>query len=238
MEWSDLKSIVGKAAPVVGTLLGGPAGAAVGGLISAALGTENDPDSVSAALIGNPDALVKLQELQTNAKVQLQQLAVTAEENRMQEANKQYAAEAADRDSARQLAAKQPNDWVRPTLTIAVIAATIGVVFMVLLGAADRTLRDPVIAATAGGLVMYFLNESRQVLGFWFGTTRDEQTTTQAITQFAVTPGTVSAPAANAVTTTVSAPPSLPQSVSVTPAATEQPYTPTPGAQGDIYQGS
>jgi hypothetical protein len=189
--WSDIAGIVGKAAPVIGGLLGGPAGAAVGGLISSALGTENSPDAVSAALAGNPDAIVKVQELQTNAKVQLQQLAVTAEQNRLSAATAQYAAEAADRDSARKLAGQQPRDWMRPLLSLLIIAATIGIVFLVLLGVADGTLKDPVIAATAGGLVMYFIRESSQVLGFWFGMTREASVQNQAITAFATSPGTV-----------------------------------------------
>lgn len=189
--WNDIAGIVGKAAPVIGGLLGGPAGAAVGGLISSALGAENSPDAVSAALAGNPDALVKVQELQTNAKVQLQQLAVTAEQNRLSAANVQYAAEAADRDSARKLAGQQPHDWMRPLLSLAIIVATIAIVMMVMLGAADGTLRDPVISATAGGLVMYFIRESSQVLGFWFGMTREASVQTQAITTFATSPGTV-----------------------------------------------
>ena len=34
MEWKDVAGIVGKAAPLLGTLLGGPAGTAVGGLVA------------------------------------------------------------------------------------------------------------------------------------------------------------------------------------------------------------
>ena len=38
MEWKDVANVVGKAAPILGTLLGGPAGAAVGALVASALG--------------------------------------------------------------------------------------------------------------------------------------------------------------------------------------------------------
>lgn len=74
MDWKDLAGIVGKAAPALGTLLGGPAGAAVGGLIASALGTGASPDDVSAALTNNPDALVKLRQIEADKTVKLQEL--------------------------------------------------------------------------------------------------------------------------------------------------------------------
>jgi hypothetical protein len=35
MDWKDISGLVGKAAPVLGTLLGGPAGGAIGGITPA-----------------------------------------------------------------------------------------------------------------------------------------------------------------------------------------------------------
>jgi hypothetical protein len=63
MNWTDISSAVGKAAPLLGTVLGGPAGGAVGGLIAAALGTKDTPEAVSAAL-ANPDAAIKLRQIE------------------------------------------------------------------------------------------------------------------------------------------------------------------------------
>lgn len=76
MEWRDIASVVGKAAPLLGTLLTGPVGSAVavGGMIASALGTGNNPEEVSAAL-GNPDNLVKLRQIESDQKVRLQELA-------------------------------------------------------------------------------------------------------------------------------------------------------------------
>lgn len=71
MNWSSIKEAVAKVAPIAGTLLGGPAGSAVGALISSALGSENTPESVMAAL-GNPDNIVKLKELESNERQHLQ----------------------------------------------------------------------------------------------------------------------------------------------------------------------
>ena len=57
MEWKDLKGIVGNAAPLLGNLLGGPAGATVGALVSSVLGVDNSPDEVHKALEADPEKL-------------------------------------------------------------------------------------------------------------------------------------------------------------------------------------
>lgn len=82
MNWKDIASDVGKAAPLLGGLLGGPAGAAIGSIVSSALGTSNDPSSVLAGL-ANPDAAVKLKQIESDQAVSLQKLVVTAAQNRL-----------------------------------------------------------------------------------------------------------------------------------------------------------
>jgi len=194
MNWSDIGRIIGAAAPTVGTLLGGPAGAAVGALVSSALGVTNDPDAVNAALANNPDALVRIQELQTNAKVQLQQLAVTAENNRLQAEASQYAAEAADRDSARKLAASQPRDFIRPAVTLTVLIGTLLIIAAIFMGWNKDILTDPTASLTVGTVIGLWFGELKQVMGFWFGMTKESQKQNAAITDFAVAPGTVTRP--------------------------------------------
>lgn len=83
MQWTDIAGAVGKFAPLVGTLLGGPAGGAVGGLVASALGVESTPDAVSQALATSPDAAVKIAEIQATQAAKLQELLVTAEQNRL-----------------------------------------------------------------------------------------------------------------------------------------------------------
>lgn len=75
MEWKDLAATVGRVAPILGTLLGGPAGGAIGGLIASALGTDNTPSAVSQALQVNPDAAVKLAQIEAEQKTKLAELA-------------------------------------------------------------------------------------------------------------------------------------------------------------------
>ena len=194
MNWSDIGNIVGRAAPMVGTLLGGPAGEAVGALVASAPNVPNDPDSVNAVLAGNPDALVRVQELQTNARVQLQQLAVTAENNRLQAEGAQFAAEAADRDSARQLAAKQPNDIIRPAITIILLVGALSILVCIFTGVGLEALQNPVAASTISLLIGLWFSELKQTLGFYFGMTKESQKQSAVITDFAVTPGSVTKP--------------------------------------------
>jgi len=194
VKWSDIGSMVGKAAPLVGTLLGGPAGATVGSLVAAALNVNSDPESVNAALVGNPDALIRIQELQVNAKIQLQQLAVTLETTRIQAEGAQYSAEAADRDSARKLAASQPNDLVRPTLTMITLGGSLFIVVAILMGWANEAITNVTAALTVGTVLGLWLGMTKEVMGFWFGMTKESQKQNAIVTDFATQPGTVSKP--------------------------------------------
>lgn len=102
MDWKDIASTISKAAPLLGTLVGGPAGATIGALCAAALGTDPTPAAVSQALATNPDAAVKLQQLAADKEVKLQELVMAHAQAELQAAtqnagdiNKTMQAEAA-----------------------------------------------------------------------------------------------------------------------------------------------
>lgn len=67
--WDKVIDLIGNAAPIVGTLIGGPAGAAVGGLVAKALGVEDSPSAIENALKNDPDALVKIRELEVSKEL-------------------------------------------------------------------------------------------------------------------------------------------------------------------------
>jgi hypothetical protein len=119
MDWKDIAGVVGKAAPILGTLLGGPAGAAVGGLIASALGTSADPADVAAAM-QNPDAAIKLREVEARRQVDLQALVVD-------QAKAELAASTADRASARDREAKTGDTLTPRTLAMLVTVGFFGV---------------------------------------------------------------------------------------------------------------
>ncbi len=191
MNWKDIGAAIGNAAPMVGGLLAGPAGAAIGSVVAATLGVDNTPDSVNDALKNNPDALVRLQELQVNSKVELQKLAVTAQQHQLEADLLQYRAESEDRNSARELAAKQPNDLIRPTITILMILGAIAIVFLVFSGYSKDLLTNATASLTVGTVMGYWFGEVKQVMAFWFGTTKDAGRQSDIVTRFAVSSDTV-----------------------------------------------
>ena len=72
MDWKEIGKKVADAAPMLGTLLGGPAGGAFGALVASTLGTKPDPQAVDVAL-KSPDALIKLRELENAERASLRQ---------------------------------------------------------------------------------------------------------------------------------------------------------------------
>jgi hypothetical protein len=72
--WNSIKTIVGSAAPMIGTLIAGPAGSVVGGMVASALGVENSPEAIEQELKNNPDALVKLKQLESDERIKLKEL--------------------------------------------------------------------------------------------------------------------------------------------------------------------
>lgn len=75
MNWDTLKSDVMKFAPFLAEGLGvtGPLGALAGGILSAALGVPNHPDSITAAIAADPDAAAKIRLAEINNAAALQQ---------------------------------------------------------------------------------------------------------------------------------------------------------------------
>lgn len=77
MDWKNLAATVSKVAPMLGALVGGPVGGAAGTavkMIAGALGVEENPDAIEAEIRANPDALLKLKEIEANSKVELERL--------------------------------------------------------------------------------------------------------------------------------------------------------------------
>jgi len=84
MNWRDVAETVAKAAPALGGVLAGPAGAGAGTLIARALGVDDNPQSVQAAMQADPQAAIKLREIEaslTQALIQQRGSVVTAEAN-------------------------------------------------------------------------------------------------------------------------------------------------------------
>ena len=62
--WDSIKDTVGSVAPIAGSLIGGPAGPAIGSMIAAALGVSSTPDAVAAAIKSDPQAAIKIRQIE------------------------------------------------------------------------------------------------------------------------------------------------------------------------------
>lgn len=90
MDWKEISQDLVKISPVLSGLIGGPAGAGIGSLIASVLGCGNSPSEVQQALITNPDAAVKLKEIE--AQVQIAQ--ITSAASQIQSVNQTLQADA------------------------------------------------------------------------------------------------------------------------------------------------
>lgn len=163
MGWDSIKNAVGKIAPIAGTLLGGPAGAAVGGLISSALGVENTPEAVAAAL-GDPEAVIKLKELESNERQHLLQMQLST-----------LQAELADTQNARE---NHKNSMMPAAVTCALTVICAGMLYALLFVPIPDANRD--ILVQSFGTVLGFWGAS---LAYWVGTTRSSQEKTRILSQ-------------------------------------------------------
>ena len=66
MDWKDVAETVGKVAPTLGGMFAGPAGAGAGALLARALGVEETPEAVSKAVQADPQAALKVREVEAS----------------------------------------------------------------------------------------------------------------------------------------------------------------------------
>ena len=160
MDWKDIKGFIGKGAPLIGSLMGGPAGGMVGSMVANALGVEANPQSIADELKSNPDAMLKLKELQLTHKTKFEEL--NLEETK---------AHLADRQNARQreienLKAGGSNDfmyWLAGLVVVGFFAA-IGVVFFVDMPKESEKLIYlllGILGAEFGSVMRYFFGSSK-----------------------------------------------------------------------------
>ena len=122
MDWKGVGNAVIKAgAPLLGGALFGPAGAAVGSIIAGKFGVSPDatPEQVMTAIKGDPDAALKLRQIETTHVERLQELE-----------NERLRIETADVQSARNV---HQHHWMPSAITLlmcAMFGAIVGALFI------------------------------------------------------------------------------------------------------------
>ena len=76
-DWKGIAGTIGKIAPALGTILGGPIGGALGAgvaVLTGSLGVEDNPDAVLKALKTDPEAYKKIKQAEMDHELELQKL--------------------------------------------------------------------------------------------------------------------------------------------------------------------
>tara|TARA_R110002096_G_scaffold427197_1_gene637733 strand:+ start:75 stop:602 length:528 start_codon:yes stop_codon:yes gene_type:complete len=160
MNWDNVKSLIGNSAPIIGGLLGGPAGAGIGTLISSVLGVEDNPNAVINELKANPEAMLKLQQMQTTHKEKLEEFRLSEIEMNLKDV-----ASARDRQIKSETATGQ-KDWNLYALAWLIVGGYFGLIFFLLSGTVpeDKTgviyMLFGTLATAFGGVIQYFFGSS------------------------------------------------------------------------------
>ena len=156
----SFKKIVGSAAPMIGTLIGGPAGSVVGGMVASVLGVENTPEAIEQELKSNPDALIKLKQLESDERIKLKELAFNASKLALDERK----AELKDTQDAR----KQHKDHWMPSFLTIVLAFMVTGMFSALFVFEPPKQFDQVVIMIAGSVLGAFSTG----IAFWLGSSK------------------------------------------------------------------
>jgi len=153
MKWSSLGEKIAEFAPLLGSVVGGPAGGVIGSVIATAFGVEDNPKAIAQAVRNDPEAAVKLRKIELDNKAELERI-------KMEEAK----AVIADKQNARlsHQHSKMP-------------AVLSGVLSLVIVGIIYLLFYTPVPEGSKDVLFMLLgvvVKEWGGAMQYWFGTTR------------------------------------------------------------------
>lgn len=156
MNWSDVGKKVADFAPMLGTVLGGPAGAGIGSILASKFGTKATPDAVAQAIKSDPDAALKLQEVESNNEVRLQEALL------------------ADRQDAR---ATHKDSKMPAALSIGLTIIMATIVYLLFFISVPSGAKEVLFM-----LLGVVVKEWGGAMQYWFGTTRSSHDKTKLLT--------------------------------------------------------
>jgi len=159
--WNKIKNVVGISAPVLGNAIVPGIGGAAGSLIAKALGCEPKPEAIETAISKDPQAALKLKELETKHS---EFLISAAHEN-----DKMYLT---DVQSARQREIEVTRSTGKINWPMYLIALVIFLGFFIVLGLLFKIplimANKDIIVYTVGGLQTAFIT----VVAYFFGSSK------------------------------------------------------------------
>lgn len=159
--WDNVKQLIGNTAPLIGSLIGGPAGGAIGSLVASALGVENSPGAIEAELLTNPDALLKLKQLEMENAIELKRLSLEEAGLKL----KQHQAELVDTQHARE---QHKDHWMPNLLAIAMVVMVAGMFAALMFGPEVPQRYDNVLMIIAGSILTAFST----AIAYWLGSSK------------------------------------------------------------------
>ena len=179
MSWKDISETVGKIAPMLGTVLGGPAGGAVGSLVASALGVSNEPDEVAKALQTDPDVALKLKELQNSNEATLKKhieamaaIELRYEETRVDERKSSHSREI-------ELAKAGEDNYIQPVLAIIGVVSFFGMIgYMLSAGLNDMSQESSFIIGNMTGMAAAI---AKDIYGYYFGSSKGSKDKTDKL---------------------------------------------------------
>lgn len=120
MNLSDVGKTISKYAPLLGAVVGGAPGGAIGSLVATAFGADPDkPEDMIDKIKADPQAGLKLVEIQSNCEIELQKLAV-----QMAQVNFDNTKDARDHNV-------QSKSWMPEVVSIISMIGFFGCIFMI-----------------------------------------------------------------------------------------------------------
>lgn len=163
MNWNKVKEAIGATAPVLGGILGGPVGASAGALISSVLGTDSTPEAVMKELEQNPEALLKIKELELNHKQKLEELKIRELEIEQEKYSKAHDSYQNNNNMADKIANLIIN-WNLPVIFILVVINVV-----IVNEFEDNAPLISIVSNVIGIAIGKLFTERQAVINFFFG---------------------------------------------------------------------
>jgi gas vesicle protein len=164
------KQVLATVAPILGTAIGGPIGAAAGALIAKTLGVKDVAEADAVLQNATPEQLLALKNADNQFKKDMEQLGFDKEKLAYDDTANARAMSVATKDGT-------PRN-----LSYGLLAFTGTVILAIVFGWAKLD------SALAGTVLGYLVSECKAMMQFWFGTTKSSQNKDDTIAEIAKGP--------------------------------------------------
>jgi len=151
--WKKVGRAIADAAPVLGSVIGGPAGGAVGAMIASTLGTANDPEAILAKIKADPESLLKIKQLEADEREHIREFQLQT-----------LQAELADVQSARNA---HKDHWMPSVITMILAAMVIAMGWALLYYEVPSANKDMAVY-----LFGQITGTFTTAVAYWIGTSR------------------------------------------------------------------